>query len=167
MALNAQIALSLVSHETSTQNISSEIRVTPASYSLALATGTGANQAQVVWSGSRTIGASEIDDLVLSSLTDDRGTIAFTAIKAWYVKNTSQSELSLGRDQAGDALPSSPWAGWAYSATSGLDLSPNGAVFVCNPSAAGSAVASGSRARVSGPNGSTYQIVFIGEGTIS
>ena len=47
MALNSQINISLIAHETSSGDLSQTIRVTPASYAAALTTGTGANQAQV------------------------------------------------------------------------------------------------------------------------
>jgi hypothetical protein len=40
-------------------------------------------------------------------------------------------------------------------------------VFVCDPSAAGIEVAAGNKLRVSGAPGATYEIVLIGEGTVS
>ena len=71
MALSAQINLLLMAHETSSGDLSRTLRATPASYSLAIADGTGDNQAQVVWSASRTATTSN-DDLMLSALADTR-----------------------------------------------------------------------------------------------
>ena len=84
MALNAQIALSILAHETSIGDLSRTLRATPANYALSLTDGTGANQAQVVWSDSRTATTSN-DDLTLWNLSDTRDgasvTVAFTQIK--------------------------------------------------------------------------------------
>jgi hypothetical protein len=167
MALNAQILFSIVAQESSSGDMFNQMRVTPASYAASLADGTGANQAQIAWSDSRVVGASESDDLVLTALSDDRGTVSFSSIKSWYVKNTSQYTLTLGRDQEGDALPTSPWTGWVYGYTSGFNISPGGAIAHCSPSASGEPVAAGNRIRVSAAEGATYDIVLIGEGTIS
>jgi len=167
MPLSAQVLVSLIAHESSSGDLSRQMRVTPATYAVALTDGTGANQSQVAWSGTRTIGASESDDLVLTALADDRGTVSFSSIKALYIKNTSATDISLGRDQQGDALPSSPWGGTPMSLTSGYALSGGASICVCSPSAAGIAVFSGNKLRVSGGSGATYEIVLIGEGTIS
>lgn len=169
MPLTAQASLSLVSHETTSDEMSTQMRVTPATFAAFFSNGTAANQAQVTWSGTRTIGESEVDDLVLTALDDDRGTVSFSSIKALYIKNTSAAEggISLGRDQQGDEPPTSPWTGTPTSFDSGYALSKGAAVFVCDPSAAGLAVAAGNKLRAAGAPGSTYEIVLIGEGTVS
>jgi hypothetical protein len=167
MPLSAQVLLSMVAHESSSGDLSKQMRVTPATYAVAFSDGTGANQAQVAWSGARTIGVSESDDLVLTALADDRGAVSFSSIKALYIKNTSATDISLGRDQQGDEMPSSPWDGTPMSSTSGYALPGGASICVCNPSAAGIAVFSGNKLRVSGGSGSTYEIALIGEGTIS
>jgi hypothetical protein len=167
MALNAQILFSIVAQESSSGDMFNQMRVTPASYAASLTDGTGANQAQIAWSDSRVVGESESDDLVLTALADDRGTISFSSIKSWYVKNTSQYGVSLGRDQQGDDPPTNPWDGWVYGYGTGFSISPGGAIAHCSPSASGSTVGAGSRIRVSAPEGATYDIVLIGEGTIS
>jgi len=43
MALNAQITLSILAHETSSGDLSRTLRATPANYALSLGDGTGAN----------------------------------------------------------------------------------------------------------------------------
>lgn len=167
MALNAQILFSIVAQESSSGDMFSQMRVTQASYAASLTDGTGANQAQIAWSDSRVVGASESDDLVLTALVDDRGTVSFSSIKSWYVKNTSQYQVTLGRDQQGDVLPTNPWSGWVYGNGTGFTMSPGGAIAHCSPSASGEGVAAGSRIRVSAAEGATYDIVLIGEGTVS
>ncbi|NBW16401.1 MAG: hypothetical protein EBR82_51315 [Caulobacteraceae bacterium] len=71
MALNAQIMLSILVHETSAGDLSRTLRATPASYSAVLSDGTAAYQAQVVWSDSRTL-AGLSETLNLASLADTR-----------------------------------------------------------------------------------------------
>jgi hypothetical protein len=167
MALEAQILLSILAHESSSGDISQTLRATPATYSLSLGNGTGANQAQVVWSDSRTIGVTP-DDINLLSLSDDRGAVAFSSIKLAYIKNTSaadQIDIVAGEGVA------NTWGGFGYGdegGVSSLPLSQGGAVFVANPTAAGIAVSQGARIlRVNGTAGTTYEIILIGEGTIT
>ena len=96
MALTAQIALSILAHETSSGDLSRTLRATPANYAIRLTDGTGANQAQVVWSDARTATTSN-DDLTLWNLSDTRDgasvTVAFTQVKLVYVKNTSSTQV--------------------------------------------------------------------------
>ena len=76
MPINAQVLLSVLSHESTSGDISQTLRVTPATYALSLGDGTGANQAQVAWSDSRTFPAGGEDSFAIRSLTDDRGTVS-------------------------------------------------------------------------------------------
>lgn len=152
MALNSQINISLVAHETSAGDLSQTIRVTPASYAAALTTGTGANQAQVVWSASRTLsGASQT--LNLAALPDVRdgvtATVTMTAVKALLVKNTGTATLSF----AGAPFPST-----------GQTLAAGAVAMQCDPSAAGMAA---SGVTVTGSAGCAYDIVLLGEGSVS
>lgn len=152
MALNAQIQLSILAHETSSGGLSRTLRATPANYSLALGDGTGANQAQVAWSGTRTLaGASET--LNLTSLADTRDgaavTVALSAIKSMYVKNSGTVTLTF----AGAPFPAG-----------GQAVAPGGAVVQCDPTAAGMAA---SGLTVTGSAGGAYDLVLIGEGTVT
>lgn len=152
MALNAQVNLSLLAHETSSGDLSSTIRVTPASYAAAIGDGTGANQAQVVWSGSRTLsGASQTLNLAaLPSVRDGvTATVTITAVKALYVKNTGTATLSF----AGAPFPAG-----------GQTVSAGAVAVQCDPSAAGMAA---SGVTVTGSAGCAYDLMFIGEGSIS
>lgn len=152
MPLNAQVALSIVAHETAAGDLSRQMRVTPATYAMLFTDGTGANQAQVVWSDSRTLsGASET--LTLSSLADTRDgaavTVALTAVKAAYLRN-SHSSISLSA------------SGGPFG--SGVTVAPGGCVAVVDPSAGG---LSASAVTVAGSAGGTYDIALIGEGTVT
>jgi hypothetical protein len=167
MSLNAQILLSVLAHESESGDISRTLRATPAAYAMTLSDGTGANQAQVVWSDSRTV-ASTPDDIDLAAISDDRGTVAFSSIKAAYIKNThASSQLDI---IAGDAVANS-WAGFGYGdegGASSLMVAPGGVAFIANPTAAGAAVSASLRIlRINATPGVTYDIVLIGEGTVT
>lgn len=152
MALNAQVNLSLLAHETSSGDLSSTIRVTPASYAAALTNGTGASQADVVWSATKTLSGSS-QTLNLAALPDIRdgvtATVTITAVKALYVRNTGASPLAF----AGAPFPSS-----------GQTIAAGGVAVQCDASAAGMAA---SGVTVTGSAGGAYQIMLIGEGSVS
>ena len=162
MALNAQILLSILAHESDAGDISQTLRATPATYALALADGTGANQAQVVWSDARTIAAGGTDSLNLLSLSDTRDgaavTVAFSQVKAVYVRNTHATEsLSVGGSTIG------AFAG--LPAVLARTLPPGGVYLATAPSADGFG---GSAAQFVAPASEvTYEIILIGEGTIT
>jgi hypothetical protein len=168
MALTAQIALSILAHETSSGDLSRTLRATPANYAIRLTDGTGANQAQVVWSDARTATTSN-DDLTLWSLADTRDgaavTVAVTQIKLVYVKNTSTTQdLRIGGVSGLDAFAGLP-------INLSLTLSPGGCYLFSAPTDNGVSVtasASASAARFSAASGScTYEVLFIGEGTVT
>ena len=158
MPLNAQISLSIIAHESTAGDISRQMRVTPAIYAAMLTDGTGANQAQVVWSATEAIGEAADYTPVFSSLVDDRGLVTITALKLMYVKNSGTSVLQL-----------SP-ANWSTGPFAGsITLPPGSAVtFVC-PTASGWATTSNNASLVIEPpdQAGTVEVVFIGEGTIT
>lgn len=166
MPLSAQVLLSIVAHESSSGDLSSQMRVTPANCAVSLSDGTGANRAQVAWSAQRTIGGSEVDDIVFSSMQDDRGSVSFSSVKAWYIKNTSSGEVGdivIGSDQSDDTIPASAWTGWAV----GLVIPAGGAIALVAPSTAGLPVDPANVIRVAGNNGATYDLMLVGEGTVT
>lgn len=162
MALTAQIALSILAHETSSGDLSRTLRATPANYALTLTDGTGANQAQVVWSDSRTATTSN-DDLSLASLADTRDgaavVVAFTQVKFVYVRNThATANLRIG-----GAVGLGVFAG--LPVTVAMTLPPGGGYMFSAPTDSG--VVAGI-ARFAAESGScTYDIVLIGEGTVT
>ena len=161
MALDAQILLSILAHESSSEDISRTLRATPASYSLTLGDGTGANQAQVVWSDSRTATTST-STINLTSLSDDRGTVAFTAIKAMYLRNTGSVAVNWN---------GGTWTSGPLSAPGDclLSIPAGGCAVFAAPTAAGYAVPAGSQTiDIDASGGSaTYEIILIGEGTVT
>jgi hypothetical protein len=64
-------------------------------YSASLSNGTGANQAQIAYSETGTIPDGDEVLLTLGSLSDDRGAVAMTAIKAIYIKSTGAEGLTV------------------------------------------------------------------------
>ena len=165
MPLNAQITLSIIAHESTVGDISRQMRVTPVTYALSLSNGTGANQAQVAWSDSRTVDPDS-DDFPAQSgfvFADDRGTVTFSAVKSVYVKNTGSGNIIW----YGDSWPAGPQQASATDAT-GVIIKPGGVVFVADPSAGGWATTS-SLIGIGNQTGSTqtYDIVVIGEGAVS
>jgi hypothetical protein len=154
MALNAQIAFSVVAHESSVADISRAMRVTSASYAVALTDGSGAGQAQVAWSDSRTLGGSA-DSLNPAALSDTRDgasvTVALTAIKTVYVKNSHASNTL--------TVASS-----TLSSAGSISLEPGSCLSLSVVTAAGKTPATFT---VSGASGTTYDIVLVGNGSVA
>lgn len=164
MPLNAQLTLSILAHETSSGDLSRTLRATPASYALSLADGTGVNQSQVVWSASRTATTAN-DDLAVTALPDTRDgaavTVAFSAVKAVYVRNKSASQgLIIG------LLGITNFGG--FPATPSYMIRAGGCYVFTAPTADGIPVLAGHVARLrSDANTADYDIVLIGEGTVT
>ena len=158
MPLNAQISLSIIAHESTSGDISRQMRVTPAIYAAMLTDGTGANQAQVVWSATESVSEGGDYTPIFASLVDDRGVVSITALKLMYAKNTGADTLQLS--------PTS-WSNGPFAGS--ITLPPGSAVtFVC-PTAAGWATTSAGASLVieTTNQASTVEVVFIGEGTIT
>jgi hypothetical protein len=153
MPLSAQIMLSILAHETSAGDLSRTLRATPASYSAVLSDGTAAYQAQVVWSDSRTLAGSS-ETLNLATLADIRDgaavSVAITAVKTVYIKN---SHASASLTFAGSPLPAG-----------GLAVATGGVYTQVDPTATGMTAGT---ITVTGSAGATYDIVLIGEGTVT
>ena len=168
MALDAQVLLSILSHESSAGDISRTLRVTPASYSLTLSDGTGANQAQVAWSDSGTFPQGGEATIPIRSLADDRGTVTMTSVKLLYIKNTGSVLFTI---RAGSALQEC-WDGLGYSNDTGepgeTTIRPGAVLVLADPTAAGIAVnTAADTIYLLGNEGQTYEILLIGEGAIS
>jgi hypothetical protein len=168
MALNAQILLSILAHESSSGDISQTLRATPATYSLALADGTGANQAQVVWSESGTISTGSSGEIDLTALADDRGTVTMTSLKTIAFKNVSaQAPINLDQPQSG------AWETGPYGAGA-VVIPPGGMALFVSPTAGGWPVAAGPQiigmvnaAAFGSGLVAAYEIILIGEGTVT
>jgi hypothetical protein len=151
MPLNAQIMLSIIAHETAAGDFSRTLRATTGSYAATLTDGTGANQAQVVWSDSRTVPSNDTDPLDPLALIDDRGTVSMTSIKTIYVRNTGTVLLyfQFGEGIFTESL-TPPGAVLFASRTDAAGWSPGGLSVLNTGNAVGS-----------------YDIVLIGEGTVT
>lgn len=162
MPLNAQISLSILAHESTTGDLSRTLRATPANYAIALTDGTGANQANLVWSASESI-AGGVDwtpsGANFANFVDDRGTIAFSAIKTVCIKNTGAYPAVLFGDD---------WIGLGNGVAE-IPLPAGGVLFMSRADAAGWPTAN-STLTISTPGdqpATTIEVVLIGEGTIS
>lgn len=158
MSLSAQVTLQIVAAETTTEDLATTVRSTNVLQVQAFSSSAAEGPANVTWSDTRTIVASENDTIDLLNLTDARGTVAFSVVKAIYIRNTSEADdLALGFSTPANAwtgrpigvMPAAGW--WMFS--SGLN---------------GASIVSGSQAfNVDGLEGQIYEIVVIGYGTIS
>lgn len=150
MALSAQISMNVLVHESSSGDLAQTLRVTPVSYALAVADGTGAGKAQVSWSDARTLAAAS-ESFSLAALPDVRGgvpaTVTMTSVKCWYVRNKGTSPIVL----AGSPFP----AAGVTMAAGAVDLS------VVPAGVAASGVT------VTGTIGGSYEILLVGEGSVS
>jgi len=166
VTLNAQILLQILATENSSSDLSTTVRRTNVSESLTFTNGTGANQAEIVWSDSRTIGAGADDQLFLESLDDGRGTVGFSAIKLVYVKNTGTVSLTI---TGGDPLV---WAAGPLGLEVGSTISvPAGGVLMLTNASAAGWVVDGELEQIPLSNVSetvaaAYDIILIGEGGI-
>lgn len=163
MALTAQIALSILAHEASGGDLSRTLRATPANYALTLTNGTGANQAQVVWSDSGTVAVTAENELSLDAAEDDRGSVAFSSLKLIYFKNKGPEALRLFPNQ--DWTGNGPIEGGGY-----IEVPASGVFLVTKADAEGWSVGGGARLIVQNVGevySSDYDIVLIGEGTVT
>lgn len=147
MSLSAEILCRIVGIETDTADIAKNTRVTKAEYFTAFADGTAAGQAQVIYSDSVT--SAGTDTFQLSSLPDSRDgaavTIAFTAAKVLYIKNTHASNTITVTGAYTGSVPA------------------GGMLLAVNPTAAGTTAAT---LYLASTAGTTYEIVIVGEGSL-
>lgn len=135
------------------------------SKTLNLANGTGADQANMIWSDQRTLAASATEDLDLAaSLTDAFGaSITFTRIKGIYVfaaaANTNNVEVGGAASNGFDT--------WVGAAGDHVEVRPGGIMFVYAPDATAYVVTAGTGdlltiTNAAGGTAVTYDIALIG-----
>jgi len=161
MPLNAQIMLSILAHETSAGDLSKTLRATPASYAATLTDGTGANQAQIVWSFSGAFGGEYFfGGEGFTNFSDSRGNVNFSSIKTIYIKNTGTTPFNtLLKGDWPTGPTNTPGSG-------GIEVNPGAVLFMCRSDATGWSTAGGYIGVSSDTNGSC-EVVLIGEGTIT
>jgi len=131
---------------------------------LDLANGTGANQADVLWSDTRTLTASQSEDLDIigGGLTDPFGvTFAPARIKAIMISSAKSNlnDMTLFGDALGPAF--------LNTAATTMTLAPGGVFLLTDPSATAYPVGAGATdiiqiANAAGVNSISYSIVILG-----
>lgn len=171
MALSGNLSFSVGINIPTTLGLNTNANIGLPSYQVTLPVGdgTGAGQANKLYSAVRTF-ASANDDLDLAGgITDNQGqTLTFARVIAVMVRNRSTSNgITVG------GSPSNAWTAMLGSgSTIALAAAPGGtststgtsALLLFNPSAAGWAVTSGTGDifRISGTAGQSYDLVILG-----
>jgi len=165
MALSATVTNSIVGTITNSLDLQEQSSALTSSDSLSLTDGTGANQANNVFSDQRTLAASANEELDLAgSLTDAYGsTITFTKVKALKVSAASGNTNSVN---VGGAAANG-FINWVGDATDVIKIPPGGTFLITAPDATGFAVTAGTGDLLKITNGGgstsvTYDIVIIG-----
>ena len=164
MALTTRATIELVA--TYTKVLDLVTGSAPLSYSdrIDLATGTGANQADLIFSDTRTLAASGTEDLdVAGGLTDIYGaTLTYARVKAILVHAASGNTNNVNVTRpAANGVPIFLAAG------DGLPVRPDGNLYLIAPDATGYAVTAGTGDLITFTNSAagtsvTYDVVIIG-----
>jgi hypothetical protein len=133
--------------------------------SIALGSGTGANQADRVWSDSRTLAASTTEDLDLAGVLVDAfgATITLARVKGLIIRAAAGNTNPV---VVGGAA-SNGFVGWVADATDKVNVRPGGVLGLFAPDSAGYPVTAGTADLLRIGNGGagtsvTYDIVIIG-----
>lgn len=164
MALSTQVNTALVAQLTTALDLVTASA--PLSYSKAysLASGTGANQADKIWSDTRTIAASGTDSLDLAgSLTDALGA-AFTPAR---IKGLLVAAASGNTNNVNVTRPASNGVPLFLAAGDGIPVRPGGVFLWVAPDVTGVAVTGGTGDLIdivnsAGGSTVTYDVVILG-----
>jgi hypothetical protein len=169
MAFSAKALLELSALLTSPQDLTTGSAPLSRTEQVLFAEGVGANQANRIWSDTRTLGASATEDLDLAgaALLDPFGVaVVFARIKFLYIKAAAANTNSV--------LVGGVAAGWdtliSPAATGVLKLPPGAGFAAWAPSAAGFVVTATTAdllhvANSAGSTSVTYDVVAIGAAT--
>lgn len=162
MTIEGRVNIDCLFYDKSVNDLSSALRVASATYSLPFADGTGVNQAQVTWTTSATNDGTTADEHIMQSLTDDRGTVAMTAVKVIYIRNKSASySLRVSVDS---------WAALDSNVLPfNLVLGAGGVCVYTNPTATGwITTASSALSLLASAEGQSveYEVLLVGEGSV-
>lgn len=165
MAFNASIVASIMGSLSSALDIGSARYNFEQKAHVDLTLGTGLDQANHVFTDTRTLAASATETLDLAGgLTDALGaTLTFTAIKAILIEAAAANTNSVVFGGG-----SNPFRGWFADATDKLSIPPGGFLLLTDPTAAGQAVIAATGdlllvANSSSGTGVTYTITILGE----
>lgn len=165
ISLASQLALSIAWQYQNTLDLSTVKDHGVRQLDDALASGTGLDQADLVFHDKRTLSATSSESLDLAGgLTDAFGqSLAFARIKAITIRNlatTAGYHLEVG------GAASNAFVNWVGDASDVLRIGPGGVMQLWNPSAAGYAVTAGTGdlLKINNPNGASleYEIILIG-----
>jgi hypothetical protein len=164
MSLTTRVQVHLHATQTVAADLSSADSVLNLQSILNLANGTGANQANVIWSDTRSLGpsASEDIDLIGGGLVDPFG-VAVAPSKLRVIMISSASSNLNDMTLFGDALGPA----FLNTAATTVTLKPGGVFLLTDPSAAGIAIGAGATdiiqiANAAGVNTISYSIVVVG-----
>lgn len=127
-----------------------------------LANGTGADQANQVWSDTRTLTSGSNETLDLNaSLTNAAGeSVTFTKVKAIFIRNKGTTALTIG------GAASNGFISWVGGATHTLEVKPGGVFLLTAPDATGLAAAAGTadQLKITNAAGAScdYDIILVG-----
>jgi hypothetical protein len=164
MALTSRITAQIDATETGTLDLGSKTAKISAAIALALANGTGNDQADVIWSDERTIAASANDDLDLAgSLVGAFGnTLTFAKIKAILViaDDANTNNVVIG------AAASAQFVGPFGAATHTIAVRPGGVFLIAIPDTGWTVTATSADllriANSAGGTPVTYKLVIVG-----
>lgn len=169
MAVDTSLLLQLAASQTSSTALdlvtASQNAPLSISKSVSLATGTGANQSDRLFSDTRTLAASATEDLDLAGVLTDAfaATITFARIKLMYIAAAAGNTNNV---IVGGAA-ATQWATWVGAATHTVTVRPGGLLLLVAPDVTAYAVGAGAsdflRVGNSAAGSSvTYDIVLIG-----
>jgi hypothetical protein len=165
MALTTELLVQLVTKLTKAQDLVTPEAAQTYKKAVSLATGTGANQADKVFSDQRTLGASATEDLDLAGgLTDALGdTITLARVKAILIYAAAANTNNV---QVGGAA-ANQFVNWVADATDKINVRPGGLLLLVAPDATAYAVtaATGDLLRIGNSAGGTsvtYDIIIVG-----
>lgn len=164
MGAQLDIAVNILGTYAGSNDLSTVAATFSQRHALGVSPGTGARQADKVFSDTRTIAASSNDDLDLTSLTDPLGAaLAFAGVKAIFVKaadgNTNDVVIGGGTN---------PFIGPFADASDKVALKPGEVLLITNRTAAGWAVTNSTADILRIANGGsgssvTYSIILVGD----
>lgn len=170
MGLTTKIDISLEATATLAQDLGTLSFPLKVSRVFSLADGTGADQANQVFSDTRSLAASGSEDLDLAGgLSNAFGqTLTFSAVKALLIKASSSNAHDL---KVGGAATNA-FASWVGDATDVLVIKPGGALLLVAPDADGYAVTVDTGDVLTVANGGavsaiSYDIVIVGVATVA
>lgn len=165
MALTSKVSVSLTASQTSALDLGTATFEPALSSALSLASGTAANQADVIWTDTRTLSASANEDLDLAgSLTNAFGaSVTFVKVKAIVV-----SAAAANTNNVVVTRPGSNGVPCFVAAGDGVSIGPGGFFAIAAPGTAGVCTVTASTgdlinvANSAGSTDVTYSIAVIG-----